>query len=55
MKVSEIKVYNNDKEIKAEENIYQQRLEFFAAALNGIDVNSLFDKIPMLQGIPIAP
>ncbi|CDW76437.1 UNKNOWN [Stylonychia lemnae] len=53
LKTNEIKVFKGDQEIRAEENIYQQRLQEFASTLNGIDVDKLFDRIPALKGIPI--
>jgi len=39
--------------MNAEGNIYRQRLLDLAKDLNGQDVDGFFNKIPILQGIPI--
>lgn len=53
LKANEVKVYSKDKEIPSEETQYIQRINDFLGSLGGVELSNVFEKIPVLGGIPI--
>jgi len=55
MKANEIKVFKGDVEVPSEETTYTARFNEFMSSLNDIELSNVFEKIPVLGGIPIQP
>lgn len=55
VQVMEVNVYSGDKVLEAENIIFENAIRYFADSFNNYDVPSLFDKIPVLKGVPLTP
>lgn len=53
--VQQIKVFKGEQLMPAESTLFEDSIREYAAGLNNYDIGSVFDKIPMMQGIPISP
>ena len=53
--IQQLKVYKGDEIKEAESRMLEDSIKKFSDELNNFDLDKLFDKIPMLQGIPISP
>ena len=53
--VLQVQVYQGDKILEVENVLFEEAIQTFARKFNDFDIPSIFDKIPVLKGVPITP
>lgn len=53
--VLQVNVYKGDQILKAENVLFEEAIRDFVSTFNNFDIPSIFDRIPVLKGVPITP
>lgn len=53
--VLQVNVYKGDQILKAENVLFEEAIRDYVKTFNDFDIPSIFDRIPVLKGVPITP